>query len=75
MEKRMDAKINKYGFIHLGKKIRRQLELPTDADVALELTVDDKRRRLVFVVADDIEHVVPVVEAAAESDARAVTVS
>ncbi len=69
----MGLKINKYGFIHLGKKIRRQLELPTDADVALELTVDDKRGRLVFVVADDVEHMVPLTEA--EFDARAVTVS
>jgi len=69
----MDAKINKYGFMHLGKKIRRQLELSTDADVVLELTVDDKRRRLVFVVSDDIDLVVPVT--GAESDARVVTVS
>lgn len=48
-------KINKYGFIHVGKDVREKLDLPDKTDIELKLKVNEEDRTLTYTIKGVIE--------------------
>ena len=46
----MEGKINKYGFVHIGKAVYEELGLSRKTEIPLNVDVDAKRKRIVLTI-------------------------